>query len=236
MDLWLVKALGTLHSRHQLQGSSSLPEIELTGARLFIARPSLQVSSTTGMHEIKGVGANAFAPGKFSSEHALGRDFSFLKDTVMASKLGIKCKKLSFNFDTDVAFYTYGYRFMESVGKMVLHRFVGTMEEKVPGLVGAHFPTAGSKAGDSGTPCLDARGNLVGIRVGVYTPEGGEPRAVMVCARQIFNFMIHAQMIKKTKGGFLEGTAPPKCIHKSLNPKALIRPEALTLRTPIDPF
>ena len=75
---------------------------------------------------------------------------------------------------------------------MRLTKFVGTMGAAVPGMVGAHYHTAGSKAGDSGTPCLDSRGNLVGIRVGVFTDAEGEKRAVMINARQLFNYMVVA--------------------------------------------
>ena len=95
---------------------------------------------------------------------------------------------------------------------MRLHKFVGTMGPQVPGMVGAHFHTAGSMAGDSGTPCLDVSGNIVGIKVGVYTDSDGEKRAVMINARQIFNFMAALRMIKGCKGGFVHGASPPPLV------------------------
>ena len=59
--------------------------------------------------------------------------------------------------------------------------------------------------GFSGKPCLDARGYLVGIRIGVYAKNQGEKQAVLVNAQQIFNYMLSAKMMLRSKGGFVDG-------------------------------
>ena len=102
----------------------------------------------------------------------------------------------------------YGYRFNANDGTMRLHRFIGTLDSQVEGVIGVRYHATGSRAGDSGTPYLDCRGNLVGIRIGVYTAAKEKPRAVMVTAPQVFNFMVKTKMVKGSKGSFVPGACP----------------------------
>ena len=66
---------------------------------------------------------------------------------------------------------------------------------------------------------------MLGIRIGVYTDQEGEPSAVMINARQIFNFMVFAKMIKGRKGGFVQGADPPRFELLGFDPHAA--PESL---------
>lgn len=102
-------------------------------------------------------------------------------------------------------FSSYHYRFDPAGnGEYVLHRSSGITSSQPDDYVGTSYHDMETLPGDSGSPMLAGRDELVGMRIGMLQESAERPfRPISINGRQILNYLLAADMLSKRKGGFL---------------------------------
>ena len=102
-------------------------------------------------------------------------------------------------------FSSHHYRFDPAGnGEYVLHRSSGITTSQPDDYVGTSYHDMETLPGDSGSPMLAGRDELVGMRIGMLQESAERPfRPISINGRQILNYLLAADMLSKRKGGFL---------------------------------
>ena len=180
---------GILTVRHLAFGPNSIQTAIARDEKVYVSRAHLRVKNLNDMQPIWRGGKKRVVVGPTvrTESDEVTRDFCLLKDPDILGSLGIKTKVLQFRTTAGCVFASYHYRFDPAGnGEYVLHRSSGITSSQPDDYVGTSYHDMETLPGDSGSPMLAGRDELVGMRIGMLQESAERPfRPISINGRQI---------------------------------------------------